>query len=102
MQEPEIDNGRLNDVSTEGADGLSLPDLSDLMQAGGAGEGADHQIDPEFPTTQAALEQAWSEYAACDRRAAEAGFAATDAVKPTQGPTFFEDVKRAGSSTADR
>ena len=28
MQEPEIDNGRLNDVSTEGADGLSLPDLS--------------------------------------------------------------------------
>ena len=79
MQEPEIDNGRLNDVSAEGADGLSLPDLSDLMQAGGAGEGADHQIDPEFPTTQAALEQAWSEYAACDRRAAEAGFAATDA-----------------------
>lgn len=25
-----------------------------------------------------------------------------EGVKPTQGPTFFEDVKRAGSSTADR
>ena len=79
MQEPEIDNGRPDGVLAEGPDGLSLPDLSDLMQAGVAGEGADHQIDPEFPTTQAALEQAWSEYAACDRRAAEAGFAATDA-----------------------
>ena len=77
MQEPEIDNGRLNDVSTEGADGLSLPDLSDLMQAGGTGEGANQQIDPEFLTLQAALEQAWSEYAVCDHRAAEAGFAAT-------------------------
>jgi hypothetical protein len=61
MQEPEIDNGRLNDVSAEGADGLSLPDLSDLMQAGGAGEGADHQIDPVFLTTRSALEQAWSD-----------------------------------------
>ena len=78
MQEPEIDNGRLNDVSTEGADGLSLPDLSDLMQAGGAGEGADHQIDPEFLTLQAALDHAWSEYAVCDARAAAAGFAASD------------------------
>ena len=78
MQEPEIDNGRLNDVSTEGADGLSLPDLSDLMQAGGAGEGADHQIDPEFPTTQAALEQAWSDHAVCDARAAAAEFSASD------------------------
>ena len=78
MQEPEIDNGRLNDVSTEGADGLSLPDLSDLMQAGGAGEGADHQIDPEFLTTRSALEQAWSYHAACDARAAAAGFAASD------------------------
>ena len=78
MQGPEIDNGRLNDVSTEGADGLSLPDLSDLMQAGGAREGADHQIDPEFLTIQAALEQAWSDYARCDHRAAEAGFTATD------------------------
>ena len=78
MQEPEIDNGRLNDVSAEGADGLSLPDLSDLMQAGCAGEGADHQIDPEFLTLQAALEHAWSEYAVCDARAAAAGFAASD------------------------
>ena len=25
-----------------------------------------------------------------------------DGVRPTQGPTFFEEVKRAGSSTADR
>ena len=78
MQEPEIDNGRLNDVSTEGADGLSLPDLSDLMQAGGAGEGADHQIDPEFLTTRSALEQAWSDHAVCDARAAAAEFSASD------------------------
>lgn len=78
MQEPEIDNGRLNDVSTEGVDGLSLPDLSDLMQAGGAREGADHQIDPEFLTTRSALEQAWSDHAVCDARAAAAEFSASD------------------------
>ena len=78
MQEPEIDNGRLNDVSTGEADGLSLSDLSHLMQAGGAREGADHQIDPEFLTTRSALEQAWSYHAACDARAAAAGFAASD------------------------
>ena len=79
MQEPEIDNGRPDGVLAEGPDGLSLPDLSDLMQAGVAGEGADHQIDPAFLTTRAALEKAWVDYAACDHRAAEAGFATTDA-----------------------
>ena len=79
MQEPKIDNGRLNDVSAEEADSLSLPELSHLMQAGCGGEGAGHQIHPVFLTIRSALEQAWSEYAACDRRAAEAGFAATDA-----------------------
>ena len=74
MQEPEIDNGRLNDVSTEGADGLSQ-----LLQIAGTGNDADPEIDPAFLTTRSALEQAWSDHAACDHRAAEAGFAATDA-----------------------
>ena len=73
MQEPEIDNGRLNDVSTEGADGLSQ-----LLQIAGTGKDTEPEIDPAFLTTRSALEQAWSEYAACDHRAAEAGFAATE------------------------
>ncbi|HRM75108.1 MAG TPA: hypothetical protein PLI13_10475 [Paracoccus sp. (in: a-proteobacteria)] len=73
MQEPEIDNGRLNDVSTEGADGLSQ-----LLQIKGTGNDADTEIDPEFLTARSALEQAWSDHAACDHRAAEAGFAATE------------------------
>ncbi len=73
MQEPKIDNGRLNDVSAEGADGRSQ-----LLQIKGTGNDADTEIDPEFLTARSALEQAWSDHAACDHRAAEAGFAATE------------------------
>ena len=73
MQEPEIDNGRLNDVSTEGADGLSQ-----LLQIAGTGKDTEPEIDPAFLTTRSALEQAWSDHAVCDRRAAAAGFAASD------------------------
>ena len=78
MQEPKIDNGRLNDVSAEEADGLSLPELSHLMQAGCGGEGAGHQIHPVFLTIRSALEQAWSDHAVCDARAAAAEFSASD------------------------
>jgi len=61
MQEPKIDNGRLNDVSAEGADGRSQ-----LLQIKGTGNDADTEIDPEFLTARSALEQAWSDHAACD------------------------------------
>ena len=71
MQEPEIDSG--------GLDGVSADRVDALPQFGGAGDDAESQIDPAFLTTRSALEQAWSDHAACDRRAAEAGFAATDA-----------------------
>ena len=74
MQEPEIDNGRPDGVPAETADGLSQ-----LLQIAGTGNDADPEIDPAFLTTRSALEQAWSDHAACDHRAAEAGFAATDA-----------------------
>ena len=73
MQEPEIDNGRLNDVSAEEADSLSQ-----LLQIKGTGNDAEPEIDSAFLTTRSALEQAWSYHAACDARAAAAGFAASD------------------------
>ena len=46
MQEPEIDNGRPDGVLAEGPDGLSLPDLSDLMQAGVCKTGRQMEISP--------------------------------------------------------
>ena len=73
MQGPEIDNGRLSDVSAEAADGLSQ-----LSQIAGTGNDAEPEIDSAFLTTRSALEQAWSYHAACDARAAAAGFAASD------------------------
>ena len=76
MQGPEIDNGRLSDVSAEAADGLSQ--LSQLSQIAGTGNDAEPEIDSAFLTTRSALEQAWSYHAACDARAAAAGFAASD------------------------
>ena len=73
MQEPEIDNGRLYGVLAEGTDGLSQ-----LLQIAGTGKDTEPEIDPAFLTTRSALEQAWSDHAVCDRRAAAAGFAASD------------------------
>ena len=73
MQEPEIDNGRLDDVPAETADGLSQ-----LLQIAGTGNDAEPEIDSVFLTTRSALDQAWSYHAACDARAAAAGFAASD------------------------
>ena len=73
MQEPEIDNGRLDDVPAETADGLSQ-----LLQIAGTGNDAEPEIDSAFLTTRSALEQAWSDHAAWDHRAAAVGFAASD------------------------
>ena len=73
MQEPEIDNGRLNDVPAETADGLSQ-----LLQIAGTGNDAEPEIDSAFLTTRSALEQAWSDHAVCDARAAAAEFSASD------------------------
>lgn len=70
MQEPEIDSGGLDGVSADGMDGLS--------QLDGAGDEREPEIDPLFLTTRSALAQAWSDHAACDARASEAGFAASD------------------------
>ena len=76
MQGPEIDNGRLSDVSAEAADGLSQ--LSQLSQIAGTGNDAEPEIDSAFLTTRSALEQAWSDHAVCDARAAAAEFSASD------------------------
>ena len=73
MQEPEIDNGRLDDVPAETADGLSQ-----LLQIAGTGNDAEPEIDSAFLTTRSALEQAWSDHAVCDARAAAAEFSASD------------------------
>ena len=45
MQGPEIDNGRLSDVSAEAADGLSQ-----LSQIAGTGNDAEPEIDSAFLT----------------------------------------------------
>ena len=70
MQEPEIESGGLNGVSADGVDGLS--------QLDSAGDDAESEIDRAFLTTRSVLAQAWSDHAACDHRAAAAGFAASD------------------------
>ena len=70
MQEPEIESGGLNGVSADGVDGLS--------QLDSAGDDAESEIDRAFLTTRFVLAQAWSDHAACDHRAAAAGFAASD------------------------
>ena len=70
MQEPEIDSGGLDGVSADGMDALP--------QFGGAGDDAEAEIDPAFLNAKATLEQAWSDHAAWDHRAAAVGFAASD------------------------
>ncbi|WP_196216702.1 hypothetical protein [Paracoccus shanxieyensis] len=73
MQGPEIDSGGLDGVSADGLDGLSQ-----LLQIAGTWNDADPEIDRAFLTTRSALAQAWSDHAACDAHAAEAGFAASE------------------------